>query len=571
MVAAWMLYAIVVGGLLGAGGWAMERILRTHGLPSRWVWATTILLSVAWPLGHWGWDNRPAEPPAMAPSAPVGPAPQPVLQPASPFEPLSVEIPRESVLRRLDGPILTAWALTTGALLLFFLFLLLRTSRLIWRWEGGTVAGEKVLYSKGWGPAVVGFFRPRVVLPLWCTELDEWSLRFILDHEMEHVRAGDLRLLLLAGVWPIFFPWHLPLWWQLRRLRTAIEGDCDLRVLGRNPGRTRDYVDLLLAVGQRSGGRRPLAAMLSEPFATLKRRIRIMTMPTPRKPWIQGSLLVGGAVFLFAIAGWAPGPTDARGEGEGAPVDGGMVGDVAAEMGAQEAPIFTPFSVLPTIRNRDAVVAALEPVYASILEGGEVSGTVVVWLFVDEEGRAQRVLVNESSRNRALDNAAVRIADPIEFTPALNRDQPRSVWVSVPVAFTTREGFQAGPATGRPGLEEIQAQARAREGSEAVSAAGETGEVWGRVTDGQTGEPLAAVQLYVLGTGRGTLSGPDGRFVIQNVPVGDQEVVADLVGYGLVSNAVTVEEGSRAEVEFPLRAEAIGLETLVIRGHPGGR
>jgi TonB family protein len=482
-----------------------------------------------------------------------------------------VEIPHESVLRRLDGPILTMWALTTGVLLLFFLSLLLRTSRLVGRWEGGTVAGERVLYSKGWGPAVVGFFRPRVVLPLWCRELDEGSLGFILDHEMEHVRAGDLRLLLLAGIWPIFFPWHLPLWWQLRRLRTAIEGDCDLRVLGRNPGRTRDYVDLLLAVGQRSGGRRPLAAMLSEPFATLKRRIRIMTMPTPKKPWVQGSLLVGGAVFLFAIAGWAPGPTEARSDGGGASVDGFLVGDVASATGAQEVPIFTPFSVLPTIKNPDAVVAAIEPVYASILEEGEVSGTVVVWLFVDEEGRAQRVLVNESSRNRVLDDTAVRIADLIELAPALNRDQPRSVWVSVPVAFTTREGFQAGPATGRPGLQEIQARARAKEGSQGTIGAGETGEVWGRVTNGRSGEPLGFVQLYVLGTGRGTLSGPDGRFVIRNVPAGDQEVVADLVGYGLVSNEVTVEAGGRSEVDFGLQVEAIGLETLVIRDRPGGQ
>lgn len=143
----------------------------------------------------------------------------------------------------------------------------------------------------------MGFIRPQIVLPGWCKDIDDWALRFILDHELEHVRAGDLRLIILTGIFPIFFPWHFPIWWQLARLRTAVEGDCDLRVLGRNPGQTGPYVDLLLDVGERSPRRRPLAAMLSEPYETLKRRIRIMTMPLPKKPWVGGGLLVGvGAV-----------------------------------------------------------------------------------------------------------------------------------------------------------------------------------------------------------------------------------------------------------------------------------
>ena len=57
-----------------------------------------------------------------------------------------------------------------------------------------------------------------------------------------------------------------------------------------------------------------MAAMLSEPYETLKRRIRIMTMPLPRKPWAKGGLLAGVGTVLVALAGWAPGPTDAQDE-----------------------------------------------------------------------------------------------------------------------------------------------------------------------------------------------------------------------------------------------------------------
>ena len=46
MITAWILYAVVVGTLLSAGGVAVERLLRTHSLPSRWIWVLAIALSV---------------------------------------------------------------------------------------------------------------------------------------------------------------------------------------------------------------------------------------------------------------------------------------------------------------------------------------------------------------------------------------------------------------------------------------------------------------------------------------------------------------------------------------------
>jgi len=152
------------------------------------------------------------------------------------------------------------------------------------------------------------------VLPQWCREMEETALRLVLDHEVEHVRAGDLRLILSAGVLPILFPWNLPIWWQLSRLRLAVEGDCDLRVLRKHGGRTRTYLNLLLDVGKRTAENQPLATMLSEPEETLERRIQLMTMPFPKKPWIRGILMAGVGLFLVALACWAPGPTDGQDE-----------------------------------------------------------------------------------------------------------------------------------------------------------------------------------------------------------------------------------------------------------------
>jgi len=265
MITAWILYAIVVGVLFSAGGVALEKVLRTHGLPSRWIWAGTIVLSVSFPMGHRALRQMPREAPVVALSEPAPAVQADAPQVIFPLEPSVIEVPRESILRALDRPILAAWGLSTSLLWLFSFFLLLRTHRLRGKWREGRIGGQPVLYSDEWGPAVVGFVRPQVVLPRWCRDIDERAARFILDHELEHVRAWDLRLMLVAGILPVFFPWHLPLWWQLSRLRTAVEGDCDLRVLRRHPGQMRPYVDLLLQVGELAPGRRPISIRSTQP------------------------------------------------------------------------------------------------------------------------------------------------------------------------------------------------------------------------------------------------------------------------------------------------------------------
>jgi protein TonB len=102
------------------------------------------------------------------------------------------------------------------------------------------------------------------------------------------------------------------------------------------------------------------------------------------------------------------------------------------------APTFTPYTVRPDIKNRAEVARALEREYPPLLRDAGIGGTVQVWFFIDEEGAVQRTQVNESSGHKALDDAALLVAEIIEFTPALNRDKRVPVWISLPITFTTR-------------------------------------------------------------------------------------------------------------------------------------
>ena len=105
-------------------------------------------------------------------------------------------------------------------------------------------------------------------------------------------------------------------------------------------------------------------------------------------------------------------------------------------LGACEPTSPDPFDVAEA--TIPAMVAALEEGYPAQLRAEGIGGTVQVWFFVTEENQVIRTLVNESSRHRELDNAAIRVADLIEFTPALNRDRRVPVWISLPITFTTR-------------------------------------------------------------------------------------------------------------------------------------
>ena len=102
------------------------------------------------------------------------------------------------------------------------------------------------------------------------------------------------------------------------------------------------------------------------------------------------------------------------------------------------APTFTPFTVKPDIRNRAAVAAALVREYPPLLRDAGIGGTVDVWFFIDEEGKVVRTQVDKSSGHKALDDAAIEVADIIQFTPALNRDKRVPVLISLPITFTTR-------------------------------------------------------------------------------------------------------------------------------------
>ena len=102
------------------------------------------------------------------------------------------------------------------------------------------------------------------------------------------------------------------------------------------------------------------------------------------------------------------------------------------------APTFTPFTVAPSILNRNDVIRAMEREYPPLLRDAGIGGTVRVYFFIDENGEVQDRRIDQSSGHQALDDAAMNVSAIYRFSPALNRDKKVPVWVSFPITFQVR-------------------------------------------------------------------------------------------------------------------------------------
>lgn len=140
--------------------------------------------------------------------------------------------------------------------------------------------------------------------------------------------------------------------------------------------------------------------------------------------------LVGTAIDATAIPRKPPAPANS---------DQAPVPSLSADLREIEAaPVFTPFTVAPELKNRTEVAAALAREYPRLQGAGSPRGHAMLWLLLDDSGVVHRTLLKQSSGNAALDSAALRLGKLMRFSAARNRDRRVPIWVSVPVDFVSR-------------------------------------------------------------------------------------------------------------------------------------
>jgi hypothetical protein len=161
------------------------------------------------------------------------------------------------------------------------------------------------------GPAVLGIVHPEVVVPAWLLEAEPEEQRLVVLHEREHVRARDPLVLAAGCVAVALVPWSPAAWWMLRRLRAAVELDCDARVLRRGVA-PRAYGSLLIEMAGRGPGLSLGAPALAGSPSTLERRLRAMNVRLPRFARLRAGFLGALGLALLAGACETPLPTSAE-------------------------------------------------------------------------------------------------------------------------------------------------------------------------------------------------------------------------------------------------------------------
>jgi beta-lactamase regulating signal transducer with metallopeptidase domain len=407
-----MLYTIGVAIALSLAGYCEERLAIMRDLPRRWVWPLTMVLSIAWAVAGILWvgpavRSSPDLPVVAAAQAPlVSPDTTSsavlsdaiaLLTPVAAHDTMSVRWNPPS-----DRTLLTAWAAASGLLLSYFLGANALLRRRALRWRRETVLGREVLVSEATGPALLGTWRPRIVVPRWFMQESPATQALILQHEEQHVTARDPLLLQVAMLIAVAAPWNLPLWWQLRRLRRAIEMDCDARVLRRGV-EPAAYGEVLLAVTRRISTQPRGMVAMGAPVSSLELRIRNLAPdPSRHSIWRAAQAMLVWAVGIgAAIALEAPPlpertatPQQPRSQQPliVPPAQPAAVPEARTEAQprpsrtAAELPRLLPPMIVPPPNRREVIERALVERHPELVSGPERDGNAFVTMVLGTDG-----------------------------------------------------------------------------------------------------------------------------------------------------------------------------------------
>jgi beta-lactamase regulating signal transducer with metallopeptidase domain len=371
MIAGWMAYALVIAVLISVAALIAERIARLRRWPGRWLWISALLLSVVLPM-LFGLQSARSNAQPAAVLATLAAAEEPPVYARSPIAWVGGDTAAPARRVTVDTWLLAGWGAMSVLVLATLMTAWLQLRDRLQSAVDREVNGVRVTVTHDVGPAVVGIVRPRVIIPKWLLQEDAPTQAVVIAHEQEHLRAHDIRVLGGALLIAILLPWNLPLWWQLRRLRFAMEVDCDARVLrgGQAPS---PYSAVLLSVATRLVLLRTAATGLSESGSTLEKRIRIMHTP-PRKRWrLLAATLASCSVASIVIAANVTTP----------PV-GPMLSDHSDELPLLPGPV-------AAWKDEKAELARAVAHFYPQLADTPQAGRPYVWAVVNERGEVSQI------------------------------------------------------------------------------------------------------------------------------------------------------------------------------------
>lgn len=97
-----------------------------------------------------------------------------------------------------------------------------------------------------------------------------------------------------------------------------------------------------------------------------------------------------------------------------------------------------------------------------------------------------------------------------------------------------------------------------------VLANAQSGSIAGSVVDGEEGVPFA--NIGITGTAYGTSTDVDGNYLIENIPVGDYELIVSVIGYKKFTKKISIGDGEKVTLNAELEESSLELNQVVVTG-----
>ncbi|MBC8089978.1 MAG: TonB family protein [Phycisphaerae bacterium] len=437
MIVTWMFGSTLFALLLVVAAFASERALRLSRRATRTPWALALTLAVVWPA---------AAPIVLQKFRTPELEPMVIVAAPSPAEIVAGQLPQVTATwsDRLELVLVWAWLVLSVAMLLRLGAAVFALRRITRKSRAMRLDGADVLVTDSLGPAVVGLWKPQVAVPHWFLGLDEPLRKLVLHHEQEHCRSRDPQLVWMASLAVAVMPWNLGVWVLARRLRLALEIDCDARTL-RLEESTERYGKLLLLIAQRQSSY-PLVSMLAESNSHLSQRISAMQKKPLRRRAVRVALFVGVAAAAVAVACSPRIATDLTGPNPRSQ------NAVAAKLEAEKASGAPVYFEAKVERKAVSAPGSPGPKYPADLRAAGVEGRVDAQFVVDTNGRAMVSSLKVLRSSHPSFTAAIEEALPsMRFLSAEINGRKVKQLIQMPMVFDlANDGIPDDVAVGVP-------------------------------------------------------------------------------------------------------------------------
>jgi len=276
-----------------------------------------------------------------------------------------------------------------------------------------TVAGQ--------GPAVVGWWRSRIVLPEDFRErYTRGERRLVLAHEIAHLRKGDIHAQAFATALRCLF-WFNPLvHFAAAAFRFDQELACDATVLEKFPRGRGRYGSAMLKTQLAVTGL-PVGCHWQSSHA-IKERIQMLKQPLPaRSRKLAGTMLVAMILAGGTYAAWAAQPAATPAAAKPAAAKPAAAKKTAAN---EDVPFLTNIGPL------DKLAPPKWP------KGVKQEGSVIIELLVGVDGKVKDVKVVRSKPAGVFDQAAMDAARTWTVHQAIEKGVPVEKRYRTQIDFT---------------------------------------------------------------------------------------------------------------------------------------